>query len=203
MVTYTPMQLSTQARRALLQTACDVMRRRLGMGRLPDVPDRAADCDDPALWQHAGCFVSLHRRDTHALRGCIGVLEGDRPLNEALIGAAGSTLRDPRFVDQPVTLDELPQLDVEVTVIGPMRPAASPLAFDPLQDGIFLTVFGRSGCFLPQVGRETGWSREQLLTRLCTEKLGLPPNAWQHPSAVLRIFSAEVIGPEPFPPSST
>ncbi len=203
MVTYTPMQLSPQARRALLQTACDVIRRRLGVGDPLDVPDRAAGCDDPAISQHAGCFVSLHRRDTHMLRGCIGVLESDRPLIEALIGAAESTLRDPRFVDQPVTLQELPQLDMEVTVIGPMRQAASPLAFDPLQDGIFLTAFGRSGCFLPQVGRETGWSREQLLTRLCTEKLGLHPNAWQHPSAVLRLFSADVIGPEPFPAAAT
>jgi len=39
---------------------------------------------------------------------------------------------------------------------------------------IYLTLNGRSGVFLPQVARETGWRRDQLLDRLCTEKDGLP-----------------------------
>jgi hypothetical protein len=59
-------------------------------------------------------------------------------------------------------------------------------------------LLGRTGCFLPQVARETGWIREQLLSRLCTEKMGLQPEAWKHPGAVLEIFSILVVGPEPF-----
>jgi AMMECR1 domain-containing protein len=51
--------------------------------------------------------------------------------------------------------------------------------------------------FLPQVARETGWTRQQLLSRLCTEKLGLPENAWTDPSAALHTFTADVIGPTP------
>jgi AMMECR1 domain-containing protein len=72
-----------------------------------------------------------------------------------------------------------------------------PLAFEPLEHGIYLTVGRRAGCFLPQVARETGWSRQQLLDRLCTEKIGLAPNAWQSKKATLSIFQTIVIGPEP------
>ena len=72
------------------------------------------------------------------------------------------------------------------------------LDFQRETHGIFLSVEGRGGCFLPQVARETGWSKEQLLQRLCMEKLGLGPQAWQQPTARLCRFTAEIIGHEPF-----
>jgi AMMECR1 domain-containing protein len=87
-------------------------------------------------------------------------------------------------------------LEVEVTLLGPLRRVVAPMDFDPLMHGIYLTLGDRSGCFLPQVGRETGWTREQLLSRLCAEKLGLPNDAWKNPAAILQIFDAEVIGPQ-------
>jgi len=68
-----------------------------------------------------------------------------------------------------------------------------------LNEGIYLT-FGESGagCFLPQVARETGWSKEQLLDRLCVEKMGLLASAWHDPRAKLFVFTTLEIGPEPF-----
>jgi AMMECR1 domain-containing protein len=48
------------------------------------------------------------------------------------------------------------------------------------------------------VARETGWSREQLLNRLCSEKLGLPANSWQNSDAKLMKFDTLLVGPEPF-----
>jgi len=49
------------------------------------------------------------------------------------------------------------------------------------------------------VARDTGWTREQLLDRLCTEKLGLHPASWRHaPMVKLQRFTTLVIGPEPF-----
>ncbi len=70
--------------------------------------------------------------------------------------------------------------------------------FEPLLDGIYLTIAGRSGCFLPQVARETGWSRERLLSQLCTEKLGIAAELWKSPEARLQTFSTQMIGPVPF-----
>ena len=144
----------------------------------------------------AGCFVSLHERDTHRLRGCVGRLDPEMPLWRVVRETAGDVLRDPRFTDTPVTADDIPILELEVSVLSPPRQAATPLDFDPLSDGIYLIHGSRSGFFLPQVARETGWSKHQLLNRLCEEKLGLPHDTWQKPEAKLFTFKVEVIGPE-------
>lgn len=148
------------------------------------------------LHQPAGCFVTLHELTTHRLRGCVGRIEADMPMMEAVRSAAVSVLGDPRFTRERVTRDDLPLLEVEVSLLSPLRIAASPLDFDPLNDGIVLNVAGRKGLFLPQVARETGWTREQLLARLCVEKMDLPADAWQDASASLETFSTAILGPE-------
>lgn len=152
---------------------------------------------DLLLLQPAGCFVSLHDAQSHQLRGCIGSLDASRPMLHALIGSAASVLDDPRFARYPVTLVELPLLHLELSILSPLQEVENPVDFD-LSQGIYLTAAGRSGCFLPQVAKETGWGKEQLLARLCTEKMGLPPIAWKMPDAKLRTFEAIVIGPKPF-----
>ena len=96
-----------------------------------------------------------------------------------------------------MTLRELGKLELEISLLSALRDALDPLAFDPHNDGICLTIGARSGCFLPQVGRETGWTRQQLLERLCSEKLGLPHHAWERREAKLQIFTAQILGPEP------
>jgi AmmeMemoRadiSam system protein A len=151
---------------------------------------------DPLLMQPAGCFVSLHDSQTHQLRGCIGSLDASRPLLSTLINSARSVLDDPRFVNFPVTLAELPQLELDLSILSPLKNAENALAFDPASEGIYLTIGPRSGCFLPQVARETGWNKEQLLSRLCTEKMGLPAIAWKMPEARLRTFTATIVGPK-------
>ena len=153
--------------------------------------------NDPNLAKPAGCFVSIHRRDDHALRGCVGIMDTGKPLVQVLVSASEAVLTDPRFANHRITLQELPELELEVTVLGPLTRRPSPLDFEPSTEGIYLTVGERTGCFLPQVARETGWKRDQLLARLCTEKLGLAPDAWKHPSIVFQVFSADVVGPVP------
>lgn len=186
------MQFTPQQQRDLLNFTRAAIRRALGEEvTLPPL-------DDPAFDIHAGCFVSLHRLDTHRLRGCIGLIRSDDPLRDSVAEMADAVLRDSRFSDNPVHLGELPELDLEVSVLSPFEPAQNTLDFDPLEHGIYLTYVGRAGLFLPQVARETGWTRQQLLERLCTEKMGLPANCWQQPEARLSRFSAYVIGPEPF-----
>jgi len=174
------------AREAILQAL-------MGQSYSPGPPE------DPVLLAAAGCFVTLHELGTRRLRGCIGRLD-TCPLWRAVISSAADVLNDPRFQNDRVTLDELPRLEMEISVLSPLRPAADPLDFDLQLDGIYLTIAGRSGCFLPQVARETGWSREQLLSRLCTEKMGFGPDTWKRPEARLQVFSTQTIGPEPFTP---
>jgi AmmeMemoRadiSam system protein A len=196
------MHLSPQNQHALLDAARDAIRARLRAQ--PSHPAAGGDVAiDPELSQPAGCFVTLHSRRTHELRGCVGRLDAVDPLLTAVRRSAVSVLSDPRFQDNPVRPAELPELEIDVSVLSPLRPAPGPLEFDLLNEGIYLEWGeNRAGCFLPQVARETGWSKEQLLARLCVEKMGLPPTAWQDPRAKLFVFTTLVIGPEPFVPDA-
>jgi AmmeMemoRadiSam system protein A len=186
------MPLSREKCETLLDLAREAIRHALtGRAYAPPEPD------DPALLEPAGCFVTLHELDSHRLRGCIGRLN-TLPLWRAVVNCSGEVLDDPRFAHEPVSLEELPTLEIEISVLGPLRPATDPLDFDPQLDGIYLSIGGRSGCFLPQVARETGWSREQLLSRLCTEKMGFESETWKRPETRLQVFSTQTIGPVPF-----
>ncbi len=189
------MPFSGEQRQTLLGVARSAIHGTLS-GNTPCVPDLSTG--NVELTRPAGCFVSLHSIETRRLRGCVGRLESRDPLLLAVHESSVNVLSDPRFTLDPVKLEQLRELDLELTVLSVLRAASGCLDFDPQSQGIFLTVGGRGGCFLPQVARETGWGREQLLDRLCTEKLGVAAKAWQQPPAKLFTFTVEIIGPEPF-----
>lgn len=156
------------------------------------------EVNDPVLLADAGGFVSLHDIGSHRLRGCVGRLQAVAPLVQTIAETAANVLEDPRFANRPVTLHDLQRLDIEISVLSPLCAMAHALDFEPLDEGIYLTCGGRSGTFLPQVARQTGWTREQLLSRLCTEKLGLHPAAWQESEVRLQKYTVLLIGPVPF-----
>ena len=189
------MPLPDRLQQEVLNLSRAFIRRALGLNEVIPI------VQVPEIRNPAGCFVSLHSLQSRRLRGCVGRIDASQPLIVALESASRSVLEDPRFARAPVTVEELIWLEIEVSVLSAPRPAPSPLDFEPLTEGIYLTAGNRSGCFLPQVAQETGWSREQLLDRLCTEKMGLPPSTWRQPEAVLHVFSVDVVGPEPFEPS--
>ncbi len=49
-----------------------------------------------------------------------------------------------------------------------------------------------SGCFLPQVAEETGWSVEEFWSHCCRDKAGLDSDAWRRPDAERMTFTADV-----------
>jgi AmmeMemoRadiSam system protein A len=184
--------LSQDSRSTLLDIARSTI-----CGAVTGAPAVIVEPAEPELVQPAGCFVSLHERESHRLRGCIGRMDASQPLWLAVNAASTGVLDDPRFMNERIMPEELALIDVEISVISPLRHADSPLQFDLLNDGIYLTAHERSGCFLPQVARETGWSKEQLLERLCTEKMGLPAETWRTSACVLKTFATLIIGPAP------
>jgi AmmeMemoRadiSam system protein A len=195
------MHLSGRQRALLLDIARRTIHHLLTRDADQPLPDSHIDpATDPELAQPAGCFVSLHELGTQRLRGCVGCLDAKLPLAQAVQQGAESVLHDPRFLTHPVRLEDLPNLEIEITVLSPLEPARDVMDFDPAEHGIFLTIGEESGCFLPQVARETGWSREQLLERLSMEKLGMPRDAWKDPGAKLERFTTTIIGPEAFVP---
>ncbi|MGH7177056.1 MAG: AmmeMemoRadiSam system protein A [Tepidisphaeraceae bacterium] len=150
------------------------------------------------LQEPGGCFVSLHEVRTRRLRGCVGRLDAGDVIWLAVHQTAISALSDPRFASLPLAMNDLPTMDLEITLVSKLTAADDVLSFAPLVHGIYLTIEHQSACFLPQVARDTGWTREQLLERLCTEKLGVRADAWRGPDAKLETFTTQIIGPEPF-----
>jgi len=142
---------------------------------------------DPDLLRPAAAFVTLRKKG--ALRGCIGSLEPDAPLwrtvqDKAIAAAA----YDPRF--RPVARGELPELEVEISVLSPLRKVKSAEEIQLGKHGVVVSSEGRRGVFLPQVAEETGWSRDEFLSELCSQKAGLSPDAWKH-GADLYVFTVQ------------
>lgn len=158
-------------------------------------PTEAPQSDDPELNAPCGCFVTL--KNHGRLRGCIGQFISDSPLIE-LIGqmAKASATGDPRFFADPITVGELDQLDIEISVLSPLQRTDEPLSLRLGVDGIYIKREHTSGCFLPQVATETGWSKEEFLSYCCAHKAGLAPDAWQDPETEVYLFTADVFGAE-------
>ena len=151
------------------------------------------ESDDPELNAHCGCFVTL--KNHGRLRGCIGQFVSDVPLIELVVEMArASATGDPRFFGDPITAGELDQLDVEISALSPLQKTDDPLSLHLGVDGIYIKKGRASGCFLPQVAEEAGWSKEEFLSYCCAHKAGLSPDAWKDPDTEVYLFTADVFG---------
>ena len=150
----------------------------------------AADVDE-ALRRPAGAFVTLKTKSGD-LRGCIGSIHAVHPLYQAVSSSAiSAAFRDPRF--PPVQPHELPELDIEISVMGPIELVATPDDIEVGRDGLIVSRGRNAGLLLPQVAIEYGWDRETFLAQTCV-KAGLPPTAWRLQDTRIERFAAEVFG---------
>ena len=139
------------------------------------------DAADPAFQEHRGVFVTLHKRQ--ALRGCIGSLAAAESILAGIKRhALNAAFHDHRF--QPVTVDELQDLHVEVSVLSEPQDIAYANGDDlaaklrPEIDGLILRSPGGVGAtFLPQVWKQLP-DPNAFLSHLCS-KAGLAPTAWE------------------------
>src|SRR4051812_9186159 len=174
-------------RQALLGVAREAVAAQVTSGR-GTTPARTSSIDLP---EASGAFVTLKHHGT--LRGCLGTLECHAPLAQEVARCAASAAHeDSRF--SPVAVSELPDLSVEVSVLGPLEPIDphNPDAIAIGRHGLVVEQGARRGLLLPQVAPEWGWDRETFLAHTC-RKAGLPPDAWKHGARVYR-FDAEVFG---------
>lgn len=151
--------------------------------------------DDPGepVEQRGGAFVTL--RIDGELRGCIGYIDYAGPVRMAVEDVARkAAFGDPRF--DPLTPDEMNHVQIEISVLTPMRRISSPEEITIGRDGLVIACRGRRGLLLPQVATEYGWGVEEFLENTC-RKAGLPPGAWREPGAELEAFSAEVFSEIP------
>lgn len=134
-----------------------------------------------------GVFVTIHRGSD--LRGCVGTIEPQAPLDRSVAGCAvAAASRDPRFM--PIQLSELPELQFEISVLSPLQDVTDIESIEVGAHGLVISKGNARGLLLPQVAIEHYWTREQFLNETC-RKAGLPPNAWRQ-GARIQSFTAEV-----------
>ncbi|MFB3917138.1 MAG: AmmeMemoRadiSam system protein A [Terriglobales bacterium] len=178
----TPPEYSPEERRLLIQLAHRAIDSALKHTDLDMTPPT------PHLAQLRGAFTTL-RLQGH-LRGCVGYVIAAYPLYRTVAETAvAAAFYDNRFA--PVTLAEVPDLKVEISVLSPLAPIrAEDIVIG--RHGLVVSAEGFRGLLLPQVPVQHGWDRLTFLEQTCY-KAGLPPNAWQR-GASLEAFTAEVFG---------
>jgi len=178
--------LNEQHRRQLLRLARTSIESTLD-GRAPELN---AEAFDEELRRPAGAFVTLTKNGD--LRGCIGSIRAMEPLYRAVASSAiSAALRDPRFF--PLRKDELPHVELEISVMGPIEQVHDVNAIEVGRDGLIISRGRFAGLLLPQVASEYGWDRETFLDQTCL-KAGLQPDAWRSPDTHIEKFAAEVFG---------
>ncbi|KKP70370.1 MAG: hypothetical protein UR67_C0001G0279 [candidate division CPR3 bacterium GW2011_GWF2_35_18] len=167
----------------MLEFTRQVIESRLGLKSSPKVV-----INDPIMKEKRGVFVTLKKDEN--LRGCIGFIEGVKSLREVLEEMAeAAAFEDSRF--PPLTASELSKIKIEISVLSPLRKIDDPYKIRLGIDGVIVSDGYRKGVFLPQVATETGWNLAEFMNALCTEKAGLPKNAWKSQDVQIMIFQSE------------
>ncbi|SHE48773.1 hypothetical protein SAMN02745206_00397 [Desulfacinum infernum DSM 9756] len=175
--------LSEGEKRELKKIAYQALRHKL-LGAEP----AALHLPSEKLTEKRGAFVTLHKKG--ALRGCIGYVEGHKPLWETVRDAAvQAALSDPRF--PPLDADELEEVDLEISALTPLERITDPMDFEIGRHGLVVRKGFHSGLLLPQVAVEHGWDKEQFLSWTC-KKAGLPEDAWRRGGVEIYRFSADI-----------
>jgi AmmeMemoRadiSam system protein B/AmmeMemoRadiSam system protein A len=174
--------LSEKEKKELLQLAYNTVDLYVKENKVPEYHPQSA-----SLLQNCGAFVTLKKHGQ--LRGCIGFIEPVLPLYQAVMQASFyAACRDSRFL--PVTRAELDDLEVEISVLTPLKKITNPNRVIVGKHGLVIAMEGKRGLLLPQVAIEHNWTRETFLERACL-KAGLPKNAYRS-GAEIFVFEAIV-----------
>jgi len=108
--------------------------------------------------------------------------------------APAAAFQDPRF--KPLQADELPGLEIEISVLSPLRLIKSTDEIEVGKHGLYIVRGMNRGLLLPQVATEYHWDRLTFLEQTC-QKAGLPPDAWKDPRTQIYVFRADIFGDHP------
>ncbi len=179
------MSLTLEQKRRLIDIAKNTIEKYVTTKEVLQIQEQ-----DSRLSAEEGAFVTIHKHGQ--LRGCIGNIVGRGPLYLLVRDMAiASASEDPRF--NPVATDEIKDLEIEVSVLSKPHLIKN---VDEIQLGVHGVIVHQGpfnqGVFLPQVATETGWSREEFLSQLCSQKAGLPRDCWKDPRTKIEVFTAQV-----------
>jgi len=151
------------------------------------------------LQQTGACFITLKK--SGQLRGCIGSAEAHRPLiDDITANAFKAAFCDPRF--GPVTVDELTDISLSISVLSKQTPMAFKDEADFFQqlrpdiDGLIIQDGPCRALFLPSVWHQLPDSGS-FVTQLKI-KAGLAPNHWSPDFKAWRFTALEISAPRAF-----
>lgn len=126
-------------------------------------------------------FTTLYMKGM--LRGCIGNLDGNRALYEAVaFSAMNAAFKDPRF--PTLTKEEFDMVRIDLSVLNEPRAIMASNADDYVKsieigkDGLIVANGYASGLLLPQVALEQKWDAIAFLRHTCL-KAGLQEDEWK------------------------
>lgn len=143
---------------------------------------------EPELNQMHGAFVSVYVEGK--LRGCIGTFHPTQSLGD-LVGrlVVDAAIYDDRF--DAVCKDELDNVSVEISVLGPLEPISSIDEIVIGRHGIYMRKGVHSGTLLPVVAVRNGWGVEEFLTCCAEKKARIGRDGWR--DAELFVYETMVI----------
>ena len=121
--------------------------------------------------RRAGAFVSIHEKGQ--LRGCIGTIAPTckNIAYEIISNAIAASTRDPRF--EPIRTEELDSLEINVDILSPEEPIASPAQLDVNRYGVIVEKGFKRGLLLPDLD---GVDSVEEQIAIAKRKAGIDPN---------------------------
>jgi MEMO1 family protein len=143
----------------------------------------------PAMKKPSGVMVSLYMGGR--LRGSMANFSSSDPLYAVVEGMTiAAAIHDQRFA--PVEEPELKYLEIELSILTPLRKIGSIDEFELGKHGIYMKKGEQSGTFLPHIAHENGWSTEELLGHCASDKAGIGWDGWKE--AELFVYEAIIFG---------
>jgi AmmeMemoRadiSam system protein A/AmmeMemoRadiSam system protein B len=176
--------LTKKDKRDLLNIARATVEDYVNLGRITNLVTSGYSDN---LKKRSGAFVTLNKN--HNLRGCIGRFVSDEPIYKVVQEMAiAAATQDYRF--KPVDAQELSEIEIEVSILTPLRKVSSLDEIELGRDGIYIVKGNHNGTFLPQVALETGWTKEEFLGHCARDKAGIGWDGWK--DAEIYIYQAIV-----------
>jgi MEMO1 family protein len=183
-------RLSDQDKKELLLIARNTVEQYVKNHQRPKIEENKLS---GTLRTNCGAFVTLKKHGD--LRGCIGRFDANDPLFTVVQEMAiASSTQDYRF--SPVEPGEIPELEIEISVLTPMKKITSLEELELGIHGIYIRKGAHTGTFLPQVASETGWTKEEFLGHCARDKAGIGWNGWK--DAELYVYEALVFNERDF-----
>ncbi len=148
----------------LLKLARESIEMKLENNAIPDINEK--DLSENVK-MNCGAFVTLNKNNQ--LRGCIGNFTSTEPLYKVVQEmAVAAAFSDFRFA--PVVKEELSKIDIEISVLTPLKKISSIDDFKLGEQGIYMIKGTQGGTFLPQVAELTDWNKEEFLGHCARDK---------------------------------